>query len=124
MSVFHKDREWWTKFRDDANVMTEHSAVLGGVLCRWWGDDEPPPGVHVIAELLKIPAIKREDPEKLITAFLKRYDEVFPFVETDRQIAQVHGIEWPGPDFNWSKELAALRDFVGEKEDHDGKIPA
>jgi hypothetical protein len=29
-------------------VVTCHTRVVGGVLCRWWGDDAPPSGVEAI----------------------------------------------------------------------------
>ena len=41
----------WTTHTKDADgnpCVTEHSLVVGGVLCRWWGDGEPPEGVAAI----------------------------------------------------------------------------
>lgn len=34
------DRPWQT-FQEPGTVR-EHTMILGGVLCRWWGENEPP----------------------------------------------------------------------------------
>jgi hypothetical protein len=46
----------WETDRQDGQV-TEHSMVIGGVLCRWWGEQEPP-GAQILARLL--PTTPRE----------------------------------------------------------------
>lgn len=38
--------EWETTMNDDS--VTCHDRMVGGVLCRWWGDGETPEGVAVI----------------------------------------------------------------------------
>jgi hypothetical protein len=44
------DAAWTTHTRDaDGNpCVAEHSRVVGGVLCRWWGDGPAPAGVAMI----------------------------------------------------------------------------
>jgi len=47
-----KDREW--EIDRGERQVTCHSLVIGGVLCRWWGEDnEKPPGADLLAALVK-----------------------------------------------------------------------
>lgn len=42
--------QWEIETKDDEGrgVYTCHARVVGGVLCRWWGDGAPPPGAAAI----------------------------------------------------------------------------
>lgn len=42
----------WITERQENNV-TCHTRIIGGVLCRWWGEGELPPGVRAIDEAAK-----------------------------------------------------------------------
>lgn len=37
----------WYITKNDGEV-TCHTRIIGGVLCRWWGDGQPPVGVAIL----------------------------------------------------------------------------
>jgi hypothetical protein len=41
--------EWVTE--REAGKITCHTRMIGGVLCRWWGDGPPPPGARALTDL-------------------------------------------------------------------------
>lgn len=50
--------EWEHKGEEDSTDMVVHSMVVGGVLCRWWGDKEPE-GVETLKQAKR--ALQREN---------------------------------------------------------------
>lgn len=47
--VLTDDMGW--ERHEEEKVVTCHSRMVGGVLCRWWGDSQDPPGVAMINSL-------------------------------------------------------------------------
>lgn len=46
---------------DGNPVVTCHTRVVGGVLCRWWGDEAPPSGVEAIDRAAQPPPVAPDD---------------------------------------------------------------
>ena len=47
-------------------------------------------------------------------AFIKRYDELMPYVVNDRHISLIHGVPWNHG--NWQQEIDRLRELCQQKE--------
>ena len=51
-------------------------------------------------------------------AFLKRYDELMPYIVNDRHICLIHGVPWNHG--NWQQEVDKLRELCQRKEETQG----
>lgn len=55
MAESWNDQGWHTYTHDGVDgqprVVTCHSKIIGGVLCRWWGDGPQPEGVAMLDSL-------------------------------------------------------------------------
>jgi len=47
-----KNKPSWDHVSGDG-IVPEHTIVIGGVICRWWGVKEPP-GVRILTKLMEI----------------------------------------------------------------------
>lgn len=70
-------------------------------------------------EFIRALTARAEKAERAAAAFLAKYDQLAPVMNSAFQMAAIHGLRWQGGD-NWGNELAALR-VVCNGTDEDAK---